>query len=199
MTSFLRNRLWPAVGLLLALTLITGFVYPLVVTAVAQIAFPSQANGSYVVTGDGRTIGSSLIGQAFSNPVYFWGRPSAAGATDENPLGYDGMSSAGSNLGPTSQELLDRVAASVDALRAAHGNTPIPVELVTTSASGLDPDISPEAAEYQVARVAAERGLTQDAVREAVVRHTEQPVLGFLGKPRVNVLLLNLDLDGLLQ
>ena len=115
---------------------------------------PAQANGSYVVTGDGRTIGSSLIGQAFSQPGYFWGRPSAAGATDENPLGYDGMSSAGSNLGPTSQDLLDRIAASVDALRAEHGDAPIPVDLVTTSASGLDPDISPEAAEYQLARVA---------------------------------------------
>jgi len=199
MTPFLRNRVWPAVGLLLALTLITGFVYPLVVTAVAQIAFPSQANGSYVVTGDDRTIGSSLIGQAFSKPVYFWGRPSAAGATDENPLGYDGMSSAGSNLGPTSQELLDRVAASVDALRAAHGNAPIPVELVTTSASGLDPDISPVAAEYQVARVAQARGISEDDVRAAVERHTQQPTLGFLGEPRVNVLLLNLDLDGLLR
>ena len=199
MTSFLRNRLWPAVGLLLALTLITGFVYPLVVTAVAQVVFPSQANGSYVVTGDGRSVGSSLIGQAFSQPGYFWGRPSAAGATDENPLGYDGMSSAGSNLGPTSQELLDRVAASVDALRAAHGDTPIPVELVTTSASGLDPDISPVAAEYQVARVAQARGISEDDVRAAVERHTQQPTLGFLGEPRVNVLLLNLDLDGLLR
>jgi len=199
MTSFIRNRLWPAVALLLALTLITGFVYPLFVTAVAQVAFPSQANGSYVVTGDGRTIGSSLIGQAFSQPVYFWGRPSAAGATDENPLGYDGMSSAGSNLGPTSEDLLDRVAASVDALRAEHGDAPIPVELVTTSASGLDPHISPEAAAYQVARVADARGSSEDDVRAAVERHTEQPVLGFLGKPRVNVLLVNLDMDGLLQ
>jgi len=199
MTAFLRHRVWPAAALLLALTLVTGVVYPALVTVIAQVAFPSQANGSYVVTGDGRTIGSSLIGQAFSKPVYFWGRPSAAGATDENPLGYDGMSSAGSNLGPTSQELLDRVAASVDALRAAHGNAPIPVELVTTSASGLDPDISPVAAEYQVARVAQARGISEDDVRAAVERHTQQPTLGFLGEPRVNVLLLNLDLDGLLR
>ena len=199
MTAFLRHRVWPAAALLLALTLVTGVVYPALVTVIAQVAFPSQANGSYVVTGDGRTIGSSLIGQAFSQPGYFWGRPSAAGATDENPLGYDGMSSAGSNLGPTSQDLLDRIAASVDALRAGHGGAPIPVDLVTTSASGLDPDISPEAAEYQLARVATARGMSEDDVRAAVGRHTEQPLLGFLGKPRVNVLLLNLDLDGLLQ
>ena len=199
MTAFLRHRLWPAAALLLALTLVTGVVYPVLVTVIAQVAFPAQANGSYVVTGDGRTIGSSLIGQAFSQPGYFWGRPSAAGATDENPLGYDGMSSAGSNLGPTSQDLLDRIAASVDALRAEHGDAPIPVDLVTTSASGLDPDISPEAADYQLARVAAARGMSEDDVRAAVSRHTEQPLLGFLGKPRVNVLLLNLDLDGLLQ
>ena len=199
MTSFLRHRLWPAAALLLALTLVTGVVYPVLVTVIAQVAFPAQANGSYVVTGDGRTIGSSLIGQAFSQPGYLWGRPSAAGATDENPLGYDGMSSAGSNLGPTSQDLLDRISASVDALRAEHGDAPIPVELVTTSASGLDPHISPEAADYQVARVAEARGISEDDVRAAVERHTEQPLLGFLGKPRVNVLLVNLDMDGLLQ
>ena len=139
MTSFLRHRLWPAAALLLALTLVTGVVYPLVVTVIAQVAFPAQANGSYVVTGDGRTIGSSLIGQAFSQPGYVWGRPSAAGAIDENPLGYDGMSSAGSNLGPTSQDLLDRIAASVDALRAEHGDAPIPVELVRRPPPGWTP------------------------------------------------------------
>jgi K+-transporting ATPase ATPase C chain len=199
MTSFLRHRLWPAVALLLALTLVTGVVYPLLVTVVAQLAFPSQANGSYVVTGDGRTVGSSLIGQAFSRPEYFWGRPSAAGANDENPLGYDGMSSAGSNLGPTSRDLLDRIAASVDALRAEHGDAPVPVDLVTASASGLDPHISPAAADYQVARVAEARGMSEDDVRAALDRHTEPPTLGFLGKPRVNVLLVNLDLDGLLR
>jgi K+-transporting ATPase ATPase C chain len=199
MTTFLRHRLWPAVALLLALTLVTGVVYPLLVTVVAQLAFPSQANGSYVVTGDGRTVGSSLIGQAFSKPEYFWGRPSAAGANDENPLGYDGMSSAGSNLGPTSRDLLDRIAASVDALRAEHGDAPVPVDLVTASASGLDPHISPAAADYQVARVAEARGMSEDDVRAALDRHTEPPTLGFLGKPRVNVLLVNLDLDGLLQ
>jgi potassium-transporting ATPase KdpC subunit len=198
MTTFLRHRLWPAIALLIALTLVTGVIYPVVVTAVAQVAFPSQANGSFVTTADGRTIGSSLIGQAFSKPQYFWGRPSAAGLTDENLAGYDADSSAGSNLGPTNQKLIERVTAAVDALRAANGDKPIPVDLVTTSASGLDPDVSPEGAEYQVARVAEARNMTEDNVRAAVKRHTEQPLLWFLGQPRVNVLLLNLDLDGLL-
>jgi K+-transporting ATPase ATPase C chain len=192
MTAFLRHRLGPAVALLVALTLVTGAVYPALVTVIAQIAFPSQANGSFVTTADGRTIGSSLIGQAFSEPQYFWGRPSAAGD------GYDGMSSAGTNLGPTSQELIDRIAADVERLRAANGDGPVPVDLVTTSASGLDPHISPATAEYQVARVAGARGMAVDEVRAAVARHTEEPLLGFLGRPRVNVLLLNLDLDGLL-
>jgi potassium-transporting ATPase KdpC subunit len=198
MTTFLRHRLWPAIALLIALTLVTGVIYPVVVTAVAQVAFPSQANGSFVTTADGRTIGSSLIGQAFSKPQYFWGRPSAAGVTDENPAGYDANSSAGSNLGPTNQKLIERVTAAVDALKTANGDKPIPVDLVTTSASGLDPDVSPEGAEYQVARVAKARNMTEDNVRAAVKRHTEQPLLWFMGQPRVNVLLLNLDLDGLL-
>ena len=193
MTTFLRHRLWPAFALLLVLTIITGVLYPVLVTAIAQVAFPKQANGSFVVTADGRTIGSSLIGQAFSDPKYFAGRPSAAGAD-----GYDGSASAGSNLGPTNQALIDRITQQVDALRAANGAAPIPVDLVTTSASGLDPDISPAAAEYQVARVAAARSVSEADVRAAVARHTEQPTLGFLGEPRVNVLLLNLDLDGLL-
>lgn len=197
MTTFLRRRLWPAIALLLAMTIVTGFAYPLLVTAVAQVAFPSQANGSMIVV-DGQTVGSSLIGQAFSGDEYFWGRPSAAGVTDENPAGYDASSSAGSNLGPADQRLIDRIAAEVDRLRAANGDAPIPVELVTTSASGLDPHISPVAAEYQVARVAAARGLSVEAVREIVARHTQQPLLGFLGKAQVNVLELNLDLDGLL-
>ena len=198
MTTFLRHRVWPAAALLVLLTLITGVVYPLIVTDAAQVALPTQANGSFIVTNDGRTVGSTLIGQAFRRPEYLWGRPSAAGATDDNPLGYDGMSSAGSNLGPTSQELLDRIAAAVDALQAEHGDGPVPVDLVTTSASGLDPHISPEAAEYQVARIAEARGIAVDDVRAVVGRHTEQPMLGFLGKPSVNVLLVNLDLDGLL-
>jgi potassium-transporting ATPase KdpC subunit len=198
MTTFLRHRLVPAVTILIALTVVTGVIYPVIVTAVAQVAFPSQANGSFVVTADGRTIGSSLIGQCFDQPKYFSGRLSAAGATDANPCGYDASGSAGSQLGPTSQALIERVTADVDRLRAANGGAPVPVDLVTTSASGLDPEISPAAAEYQVARVAAARGMPADDVRAAVARHTQQPLLGFLGEPRVNVLLLNLDLDGLL-
>ena len=193
MTTFLRHRLWPAVALLLAMTVITGVIYPVAVTAVAQVVFPSQANGSLIVV-DGKTVGSSLIGQAFSDDKYFWGRLSAAGKD-----GYDASGSAGSNLGPTSQALIDRITADVDRLRAANGGGPVPVDLVTTSASGLDPDVSPAAADYQVARVAKARGMTQDAVRAVVARHTQQPLLGFLGEPRVNVLLLNLDLDGLLS
>jgi K+-transporting ATPase ATPase C chain len=193
MTTFLRHRLWPAVALLLAMTVVTGILYPVVVTAVAQVAFPHQANGSFVVTADGRTIGSSLIGQAFNDPKYFSGRPSATG-----PDGYDGSASAGSQLGPTSQDLIDRITQQVESLQAANGDRPIPVDMVTTSASGLDPDISTASAEYQVARVAQARGIGEDVVRAAVARHTEQPTLGFLGQPRVNVLLTNLDLDGLL-
>jgi K+-transporting ATPase ATPase C chain len=197
MQNFLRHMLAPAIALLVALTLITGVIYPAAVTLVAQVAFPSQANGS-LITVDGKTVGSSLIGQAFDQPKYFWGRPSDAGATTSNPGGYDGTSSAGSNLGPTSSALIDAVTAQVDRLRAANGNAPIPVDLVTASASGLDPDISPAGAEYQVARVAAARGLTVAAVRDAVTRHTTQPLFGFIGEPVVNVLQLNLDLDGLL-
>ncbi len=193
MTTFVRRSLVPAFALLVAITVITGVIYPVAVTLVAGVAFPHQANGSLLVTADGRTVGSSLIGQAFSQPKYFWGRPSAAGAD-----GYDGTASAASNLGPTSQDLIDRIAADVDRLRAANGGGPVPVDLVTTSGSGLDPHISPDAAEYQIARVAAARGMSPDDVRAAVGRHTEQPALGFLGLPRVNVLELNLDLDGLL-
>jgi K+-transporting ATPase ATPase C chain len=192
MSRFLRHQVWPAIAILIALTFVTGVVYPAVVTAIAQVVFPIQANGSMIVV-DGQTVGSSLIGQAFSDPGYFWGRPSAAGD------GYDGSASGGSNLGPSSRDLIDRVAAEVDRLRAANGGGPVPVDLVTTSASGLDPHISPAAAEYQVARVAAARGVGEDAVLAAIARHTEEPVFGFLGQPRVNVLELNLDLDGLIR
>lgn len=193
MTTFWRTHLRPAVAVLLGLILVTGIAYPAAVTAVAQLAFPHQANGSLIVV-DGRTLGSSLIGQAFAHPTYFSGRPSAAGAD-----GYDGNASGGSNLGPTSKALIDRVTADVDRLRAANGGGPVPVDLVTTSASGLDPDISPAAADFQVVRVAAARGMSETDVTAAVARHTEGPLLGFLGQPRVNVLELNLDLDGLLQ
>ena len=193
MTHVLRHYLWPAFAILLALTFITGVAYPAIVTAVAQVAFPSQANGSLIVV-DGTAVGSSLIGQAFDDPKYFWGRRSAAGKD-----GFDASGSAGSNLGPTSQALIDRIAADVDRLRAANGGGPVPVDLVTTSASGLDPDISPAAADYQVARIAAARSTTAADIRGAVARHTEGQFLGFLGEPRVNVLELNLDLDGLLR
>jgi K+-transporting ATPase ATPase C chain len=190
--SFIRTRLYPALALLVLITLLTGVVYPVVVWGVGQVAFHEQANGS-LITANGTTVGSSLIGQAFSDPKYFWSRPSAAGKD-----GYDANGSAGSNLGPTSKALIDRISAEVDRLRAANGGGPVPVDLVTTSASGLDPDISPAAAEYQVARVAKARGISEDAVRAAVERHTDHPLLGFIGKPAVNVLELNLDLDGAL-
>lgn len=193
MTTFLRHQVYPAVMILVILTVLTGLAYPAAITAVAQTAFPSQANGS-LLTVDGRVIGSTLIGQAFDDPAYFWGRLSAAGAD-----GYDANASAGSNLGPTSQALIDRVTGSIESYRAAHGDAQIPVDLITTSASGFDSDISPAAADYQVARVAAARGMSEDEVRAAVARHTEGRLLGFLGQPRVNVLELNLDLDGLLR
>jgi K+-transporting ATPase ATPase C chain len=193
MRTFIRTQLWPAIAILLAFTVITGFLYPVVVTAAAQVAFPNQANGS-MIAADGKTIGSSLIGQTFDQPKYFWGRPSAAGAS-----GYDATLSGGSNLSSTSQALITSITARVEAMRAANGNAPIPVDLVTASASGLDPDISPAAADYQVARVAKARGMTEDAVRAAVARHTSEPLLGFLGAANVNVLELNLDLDGLLK
>jgi K+-transporting ATPase ATPase C chain len=190
MNGFLRSQLRPAIAVLALLTLLTGVAYPATVTALAQVVFPHQANGSLIVV-DGQTVGSSLIGQAFEDPAYFWGRLSAAGAD-----GYDGNASGGSNLGPTNQTLIDRVADQVDEWRAANGDAPIPVDLVTTSASGLDTDISPAAAEYQVARVAAARGMSEADVRAVVARHTEGPLIGFLGQPRVHVLELNLDLDG---
>jgi potassium-transporting ATPase KdpC subunit len=189
---FIGTQLWPAVAILLALTVITGVAYPAAVTAVAQLAFPRQANGSMIVV-DGQTLGSSLIGQQFDDPRYFWGRPSAAGT------GYDATLSGGSNLSATSKALIDQITSRVDAQRKANGDAPVPIELVTASASGLDPDISPAAAEYQVSRVATARGMTEDQVRAIVARHTSQPFLGFIGAAAVHVLELNLDLDGLLQ
>ena len=198
MRTFWRTQLWPSVALLAILTFFTGLVYPGVVTAVAQLAFPNQANGSFIVA-DGSTVGSTLIGQYFNGPKYFWGRPSAAGVTPSNPPGYDPTSSGGSNLGPTNKTLIDTVTARVDALRKSNGNAPIPVDLVTSSGSGLDPDISPAAADYQVARVAAARGMDPETVRALVAKHTDGPIFGFLGASHVNVLLLNLDLDGLLK
>jgi potassium-transporting ATPase KdpC subunit len=198
MTRFLRRQLAPAILLLAALTVITGVIYPAIVTAIAQVVFPYQANGSMIVV-DGKTVGSSLIGQYFDGSQYFWGRPSVAGVSSANPGGYDASDSGGSNLGPTSRALIDEITQRVDALRKANGHAPIPVDLVTASASGLDPDISPAAAAYQVARVAKARGMTVAAVRAAVARYTQQPLFGFLGEPTVNVLELNLYLDGLLR
>jgi K+-transporting ATPase ATPase C chain len=193
MSHALRRILWPAIVILAAMTLLTGVAYPALVTAVAQAAFPHQANGSILVLADGRAVGSTLIGQAFFDSSYFWGRPSAAGAE-----GYDASASGGSNLGPTSVALIERIGAEVDRLQQAHGDAAVPVDLVTTSASGLDPHISPAAADYQVRRVAAARAMNEADVRALVSRHTEEPLLGFLGQARVNVLELNLDLDGLL-
>jgi K+-transporting ATPase ATPase C chain len=176
---------------LLLLTVVTGVAYPLLVTGIAQAVFPRQANGS-VIEKDGRVMGSALIGQQFSDPKHFWGRASAT-----SPYGYNAASSSGSNQGPTNPALVEAVAGRVKALKDADpGNQlPIPVDLVTASASGLDPHISPAAAEYQVNRVAKARGLVPQRVRALVEKHTEGRQLGILGEPRVNVLELNLDLD----
>jgi len=172
------------------LTVVTGLLYPLAVTGLAQILFPHQANGS-LLTANGKTVGSGLIGQAFAKPEYFHGRPSAAGN------GYDGLSSGGSNYGPTNQKLSDRVRDDVKKFRAENPgySGPIPADLLTASGSGLDPDISPAAADAQVARVAAARQMTVESVRQLVAAHTQGRQYGLFGEPRVNVLKLNLALD----
>jgi potassium-transporting ATPase KdpC subunit len=184
-------HLRPALMSLILLTLITGVAYPLLVTGIAQVVFPYQANGSLIVR-DSKVVGSALIGQPFDDPKYFWGRPSAT-----SPYGYNAASSSGSNLSPTNPAQISAVQGRVSALRAADpdNTAQIPVDLVTASGSGLDPHISPAAALYQVPRVARERKLSPDAVRALVERHTEGRQLGFLGEPRVNVLALNLALD----
>jgi potassium-transporting ATPase KdpC subunit len=181
------KNLIAAVLMAIVMTVLLGLMYPLVVTGVAQVIFPEQANGSLTRRPDGTLIGSSLIGQPFNSGGYFRSRPSAAG--------YDAAASGGSNLGPTNQKLIDRVKADVERLQAENPGKPIPIDLVTTSASGLDPHISPAAAEFQVPRVARERGLTEAEVRAIVAAHTQGRQFGFLGEPRVNVLMLNLELD----
>ena len=191
-------QLRAALVAILAFTLLTGVLYPLAVTGVAQAAMHDKASGS-LLEKDGKVVGSRLIGRQWDDPKYFWGRLSATLDSNGKALAYNGGNSAGSNLGPTSQKLIDTISQRVDQMRAANGGGPVPVDLVTTSASGLDPDISPAAAAYQVARVAAARGMSTAAVQALVDKHTEQPLLGFLGEPAVNVLLLNLDLDGLLK
>jgi len=186
-----EGLLRPAVTLFLLLSVLTGLAYPLLVTGIAQLAFPTAANGSLLLR-DGKRVGSTLIGQAFSDPRHFWSRPSAT-----SPMPYNAESSSGSNLGPSNPALIDGVKARIAALRAADpGNmAPVPVDLVTASASGLDPHISRAAADYQLARVARARAMPEATLRQLLERHTEWPLLGFIGEARVNVLQLNLALD----
>jgi potassium-transporting ATPase KdpC subunit len=190
----------PAVVLIVALTLITGLIYPLVITGIAQVVFPYQANGS-VLESDGRVVGSSLIGQEFASDRYFHGRPSATTAPDPNdstktvPAPYNAANSGGSNLGPTSKSLVERVRADVAKLKEENPTSPVPIDLVTTSGGGLDPHISPEAAMFQVPRVAKARNLSEDRVRQLAAEHIEGRLFGIVSEPRVNVLALNLALD----
>jgi potassium-transporting ATPase KdpC subunit len=190
----------PAVVLLLVLTAITGLAYPLAMTAIAGALFPAQAEGS-LIEKDGKVVGSTLIGQEFRDDKYFHGRPSATLAPDPNDATktvsapYNAANSGGSNLGPTSKALADRLKEDVEKREAENPNQPVPVDLVTTSASGLDPNISPEAAQFQVPRVAKARNLPEDVLKQLVAANTEGRLLGLLGEPRVNVLALNLALD----
>lgn len=187
----MKKDLLTAVLMTIVTTVLLGLIYPLAVTGLAQVLFPFQANGSLIQGADGVVIGSQLIGQQFSAPGYFRSRPSAAGAN-----GYDAGASSGSNLGPTNQKLIDRVKGDVEKLQAENPGKAIPIDLVTTSGSGLDPHISPAAAEFQVPRVAKERGMSEEQVKQIVASHTKGRQFGFLGEATVNVLELNLDLDG---
>ena len=184
----MKQTLKTAILMTLFTSILLGIVYPLVVTGLAQVLFHDKANGQLIVR-DGELIGSRIIGQSFSGPAYLHSRPSAAGK------GYDAANSAGTNLGPTNQKLIARVEADAAALRAQNPATPVPIDLVTTSASGLDPDITPAAAEFQVGRIAQARGLSQEQVRQIIARHSSGRQLGFLGEARVNVLEVNLALD----
>jgi K+-transporting ATPase ATPase C chain len=196
------RQIRPAIVVLVALTLITGLVYPLAMTGIAQAIFPHQAQGS-LVERDGKVIGSQLIGQVFESDKYFHGRPSATTAPDPNdatktvPAPYNAANSGGSNLGPSNKALVDRVQGDMEKLKQENSSAPVPPDLVTTSASGLDPHISPEAALFQVPRVAKARNVPEDRIRQLVADHTEGRFVGLLGEPRVNVLLLNLALDQL--
>ena len=192
----------PAIVLLVALTLITGLAYPLAITGIAGVLFPHQAQGS-LIERDGMVVGSELIGQVFTDDKYFHGRPSATTAPDPNdstktvPAPYNAANSGASNLGPSNKALIDRVQADIEKLKQENPSMPAPMDLVTTSASGLDPHISPEAALFQVPRIAKVRNLPEERIRQLVGDHTEGRLFGFLGEPRVNVLLLNLALDQL--
>ena len=194
------KELPPAIVLIIAFTIITGLIYPLAMTGIAGVIFPHQAQGS-LIEKDGKVVGSALIGQEFKDDKYFHGRPSATLAPDPNDstktvsAPYNAANSGGSNLGPTSKALADRLKEDVDRLKAENPNAAVPVDLVTTSASGLDPDISPEAAQFQVPRVAKARNVSEDQLRQIVASNTQGRLLGLLGEPRVNVLALNLALD----